>query len=162
MRKKIEKDLRKSPMLLCGQNMKQTKELKYLGDFISPNLADSVHTTVMKRVVVAKQTIVDIRKVIEDTRANRLGAMTSALDIWQLAVLPMVLANSESWLNISKKTLRVLDELFNNFSQKMWRVSSGCPRPSFYWQTGCMKFSHLILCHKLIFIHHVANQSESS
>ena len=55
--------------------MEETNSLKYLGDFISHDLEDSVHQTVLKRAGVVRKTIIDIRTVIEDVRAEKLGAM---------------------------------------------------------------------------------------
>ena len=99
--------------------MKETKTLKYLGDSLSFSLEESAHQTVMKRVGIVKQTILDIRTVIEDTRANKLGAINVAFNIWEQALSPMILQNSESWIGLTKKTLRVLDDLFQGFSQKI-------------------------------------------
>ena len=54
--------------------------LKYLGDYLTFDLEDSVHQTVTKRIGVAKKTILDIRTVIEDTSANKLGALSLAYE----------------------------------------------------------------------------------
>ena len=75
---------------------------------------------------------------------------------------PMVYANSESWISVSKKTLRVLGDLFKEFSQKMWRVCSGSPIPNYFWVSGCLRSSNFILQKKLNFAHHVANLSPDS
>ena len=52
--------------------MLEMKALKYLGDYLTESLDDSVHQTVLKRVGIVKHTIVEIRAVIEDSRAHRL------------------------------------------------------------------------------------------
>ena len=156
------KDLQKNPLKLYGDEMRETKALKYLGDYLTFSLEDSVHTTVTKRIGIVKQTILDIRTVIEDTRAMKLGAINVAFNIWDQAICPMILQNSESWVGISKKTLRVLDDLFLSFSRKIWRVSSGAPIPNYYWVSGCLKFSNSILLRKLEFAHHLANLSSDS
>merc|ERR1711954_148265 len=71
--------------------------------------------------------------------------------------MPMVYTNCESWISISRKTLRVLDGIFKEFSQKMWRVSSGCPIPNYFWVMGCLRSSNFILQRKPKFAHHLAN-----
>ena len=104
-RKNMRNQLNKKPLKLSGENMKECQALKYLGDFIGINLEESAHITVMKRIGVAKKTINDIRTVVEDTRAEKLGAMSLAYELWTQSVMPMVYANCESWISISRKTL---------------------------------------------------------
>ena len=79
------------------------KAIKYLGDYLTYSLENSVHETVVKRAAVAKRAIYEIRTVIEDTRAEMFGAVNLAFDIWETSVLSMVLFNSESWTSMSKK-----------------------------------------------------------
>ena len=158
-RKKILNELKENPLKLCGHDMKEAKALKYLGDFLSYDLEDSIQQTVLKRIGVAKHTINEIRAVIEDSRADKIGALDLGFDIWEKALIPMILYNADSWIGISRKTLKILDNLFHSFCQKIYRVGSGCPIPNYYWQSGSIKFSILILQKKLNFVHHLANLS---
>ena len=144
-RKKLQKQLQQTPLALCEQPMKEVKVLKYLGEFLSVDLAESVHQTVIKRASIVKQTIYEIRAVIEDTRAEHLGALNIAFMIWKQAILSMLTFNSGTWVSIPRKTFRVLDELFHMFCRIILRVSSGCPIPSYYWQSGFLKFKNIIL-----------------
>ena len=161
-RKKIRHQLEKNPLILCSEKMHETNALKYLGDYLSFDLEDSVFQTITKRVGIVKQTTLEIRSVIEDSRADNLGPISLAFDIWEQAIVPMLLLNSESWLKISKKSMKVLDNLFHEFCQKIFRVGSGCPKPSYYWESGTQKFSTQILHRKLVFVHHLANLSPQS
>ena len=43
------------------------------------------------------------------------------------------------------------------FCRSIFRVSSGCPIPSYYWQSGSRKFENIILQNKLNFLFHLAN-----
>ena len=74
----------------------------------------------------------------------------------------MVSYNCESWLEIGKRTIKVLDELFHFFCRTMFRIGVGCPKTSFYWQSGSLKFENIILEKKLNFIFHLANLPVSS
>ena len=161
-RKILKEQLNKTPLKLCNQNMKEVKVLKYLGENISFNLEDSVHQTVLKRVATAKHVILEIRTVVEDTRSELMGSLNVAFSIWETAVLPMLLFNCESWVSIGKKTIKVLDDFFHSFCKTILRVSSGCPIPSFYWQSGSTKISNIILQRKMNFVHHLANLPETA
>ena len=156
-RRKLESDLVKKPLILCGKSLPESKTIKYLGDYLSADLEESAHQTVMKRLVIVKQVIYEIRAVIEDSRADRIGSLELAFGIWESAVVPMLLQNSESWLNIPRKTLKMLNDMFHRFCQVIFWVSSGCPIPGYYWQSASTKFSILIIQRKLNFAHHLSN-----
>ena len=76
--------------------------MKYLGDYISHSLEESVHQTVMRRLGVAKQAIYEIRTVIEDRRASHIGGINIAFEIWEASVLPMLFFNGGTWTNVQK------------------------------------------------------------
>ena len=50
---------------------------------MSYNLVESVHQTVIRRASVARLAIYEIRTVIEDTRAEKMGALNLAFSIWK-------------------------------------------------------------------------------
>ena len=149
-------------MKLCGTDMKETKTLKYLGDFLSSNLEDSVHQTVLRRVGVIKQTILDIRRVTKDTKADSAGTVDTAFTIWTHAIQPKLIHNSETWVGILKKIIKILDDIFIYFSRIIWRTSSGSPIPNFFWITGCYRMTNIILQKKLEYYHHLANLESDS
>ena len=94
---------------------------------------------------------------MEDCRDINIGSINIAFDIWELSVLPMLLHNSECWMRISKKTLKILSDLFLLFFRTIFRIGSGCPIVNFYWQSGSLKVEHLILQKKMLFFHHLTN-----
>ena len=57
----------------------------------------------------------EIRTIVEDRRADTLGALNLAFTFWEQSVLSMLLFNCESWTGIQRKTLKVLDNLFLTF-----------------------------------------------
>ena len=162
MRKKMALELKESPLTLCNERMKEEKVIKYLGNSISFNLEDSVHQTVIRRVAVARQAVYEIRAVVEDTRAEKLGALNVAFSIWEKSIIPMLLHNSETWMFISKKSIKILDDLFHFFCRIILRISISCPKPNYYWQSGSLTFENQILQRKLIFVYHLANLEEGS
>ena len=63
----------------------------------------SVNNTINNRIGLAKHSIYEIRAIVEDTRATRLGGINVALDIFNAAIVPRILHNGETWYNIPKK-----------------------------------------------------------
>ena len=127
----LKEELNTNPLFLCGEPMKEVKAIKYLGDWILFDLKESVHQTVLKRLGVARQSMYELRTIVEDSRAISIGGINIAFNIFEAAVVSMLLHNAESWFDISKKTYKLLNDFFNSF----FRVSTGCPKPNVYWQS---------------------------
>ena len=142
--------------------MQEVKSLKYFGDKLCSTPEESVHQTVLGRIGIAKRAIFEIRAVIEDKRAKQVGGFNIALEIWDAAIIPMLLNNAESWTSISKRTHKVLDDLFNLFYRTMFRIGYGCPKVNFYWQCATLTVDSYILQKKLLFIFHLANLPRNS
>ena len=162
-RLEMQKQLQNCPLMLCGASMKEEKHAKYLGDWIScDGLADSVNVTVKKRKGLVTLSIYEIRAVIDDCRSQVCGGLTAGLDIWELAVLPKLLYNSDCWQDISPNTIKELENLQLQFYRCLLAVGSGCPIPSLYFETGGILMEFRILQKKLLFLHHVATLPDDS
>ena len=65
---------------------------KYLGDYICESgLTGSVQYTVNKRKKTVGRAIFEIRSVVNDCRNHILGGLVSGLELWESAVVPMLL-----------------------------------------------------------------------
>ena len=159
----IKDDLRCSPITLCGKEMPQVAEAKYLGDWISEGgLSASIECTIKKRVGLATSAIYEIRSVVDDCRSKLCGSLQVGLEIWELAVIPMLLFNSECWIGITNQHLTELETLQKRFLKTLMAVGSGCPTPSLYWETGTVGMKWRIIRSKLIFYHHLLTLPETS
>ena len=74
----------------------------------------------------------------------------------------MVTHNAETWVNMTRKTERMLDGLFHSFCNSIMRIGNGVPRPGYYWQSGFQPFGSIILSKKLMFAFHLSNLFPSS
>ena len=137
-RKKLKEQCDKSPLVLNGEFMKETNAVKILGDFICLDLGESVHQTVMRRLGLAKHAAYELRTIVEDTRANKIGGNNIAFEIFDASIVTMVLHNCESWVSIPKKTFRALTNFFNTFYCCIFCIGSGCPISNLYWQSGSL------------------------
>ena len=100
--------------------------------------------------------------MVEDSRSHVCGGLTAGLDIWEMAVIPMILNNSDCWVEMSPKTILELEKLQLMFYRSLLAVGSGCPIPSLYWETGGMMMKYRIIKRKLLFLHHVATLPSDS
>ena len=159
----IEEEMMDCPPTLCGKVMKMTNSEKYLGDMISSDgLADSVTATVLKRKGSVITNIFETKAVIEDCRANSLGGLLVGIEIWELAILPQLLNNSETWTNVDKKTLEILENIQLTFYRNMFATPRTCPTPALLWETGGMLMEVRIDKKKLLFYYHVLNLPDNS
>ena len=161
-RRKMKTELNKSPLTICGVKMDEVDKLKYLGDTISFSNDESIHKTITRRIGVSKFAIVEIRSIIEDSRASILGGINVAFDLFESCVVSSLLHNAETWDSIPKKTMKIIDDFFNNFLRRILRVCTGTPIPNLYWHTGFLKADKVILQKKLLFLHHLSNLPEGS
>ena len=130
--------------------MVQEVQAKYLGDYLSGlGLAESVDATVRKRRGLVVKSIFEIRAVIDDYRSHVAGGFSAGMDIWEMAVLPMLMNNSECWMGVSDNTILELDKLQQMFLRCMLAVGSGCPIPSLHFETGTLLMKYRILQKKL-------------
>ena len=110
-RKKLLTQLQNNPLMLCGQRMTEVKVMKYLGDYVSVSNEESVHETIVKRLGIAKQSISEIKAVVEDVRAEHIGGINLAFSLWDGAVSSMLLHNAESWCKMKPKPLKMFNSL---------------------------------------------------
>ena len=86
--------------------MKIADHEKYLGDYISSSLSKSIEVTLEKRKGLVKKAIFEIRAIVNDCRSKQLGGILVGLEIWNLAICPYLLNNSECFTEIKKKFLK--------------------------------------------------------
>ena len=159
----IESQLKDNPLKLCGQDMTILQNEKYLGDMIcTSGLAGSVQATVMKRKGQFVTSIIETKAVIEDCRANIVGGITAGVDIWELAILPFLLNNCDTWTEISKSTTDELEDLQCMFYRYLLATPRTCPIPALLWETGGMLMEHRIAQKKLMFYYHLLHLPKTS
>ena len=162
-RNTIKEELLENPIKLCGADMVQEEQAKYLGDQLCGlGLAESVAATVSKRRGIVCRTIFEIRAVIDDCRSNVAGGITAGIDIWEMAVIPMLMYNAECWQDISDKTVAELDKLQLMFLRCLFAAGAGCPTPAFISETGMLTMQWRILEKKLLFLHHVSTLPDTA
>ena len=117
-------------MELCGNKMKENDSIKYLGDYIScKGLKDSISVTVARRKGVVAKASYEIKSVVEDFRSHTVGGLMAGLDLWEMAVIPMIMYNTEPWQEIHTATIKALENMQFEFLRCLFAVGSGCPRP---------------------------------
>lgn len=81
---------------------------------------------------------------------------------YNMAVLPSLLNNSDSWTNISEDDFKELEELQNLFLRVILQVPISCPKPALCWETSSLTIAHRIKQKQLIFFKYLQTLDENS
>ena len=95
---------------------------------------DSIKATLKARRGKAIAAIFEIKAVLEDIRMGALGGM----DLWELAVVPMLLYNSETWTDIYDEVIEELENIQLQFLRVLFEVPVSTPKPILSWDTATL------------------------
>ena len=82
-----------------------------------------------------------------------------ALTFRQTIFLPVMLLNSESWFNLTKKNIEDLELMDRDLLRKILNCPSKTPTPALYLELGCLPIKYLIIYKRLMYLHHILNLS---
>ena len=149
-KKEVDEQLKEDPLMLGDIVLKNVKSQKYLGDILHEDgLAASVAATVRDREGRIKGSIYELRAVCSDFRMQILGGMVGAINVWEAAILPSLLNNSGTWMDISVETIKKLDSLQNLFVLVLLKLPHSTPLPALRGVTGLMGIKWRIWKEKL-------------
>ena len=151
------------PLTFNGNNIREKNQDKYLGDIIhSSGSEKSVEATVNDRYWRIYSGILEIKTIMEDCRIETVGGMSAGLDLWELALIPALLNNAESWDSLNDTTLKKCNDLQNTCLRYLLNIPRTTPIPALNWDTGVWPMEYRIMAKKLIFMHHVMNLSKDA
>ena len=159
----MKTNLKNNPLTLYGKTMKQKEKEKYLGDYLhGGGLAASVRATVEARTRALRSGAVEVRAVVEDCRSRCLGGLEVGLEILEIAYIPALMNNGQTWINIDKETIGKLDDLQYNFLRILLATPASTPRAALVWDCGALKMKFRIMQMKLNFLHYLLMQDKES
>ena len=146
-----------------GLKVKVKMQDKYLGDYLhGGGLSKSVEATVSKRYGTCLHKIMELKSVIEDFRMHSLGGIKVGLEIFNLSILPNLLYNADTWLDIDDKTMTRLESLQRTLLRSLLSVPISTPCPALDWDTASISVEYRVYQKKLLFLFHLENLEESS
>ena len=130
--------------------------------FHQDDLAASVLATVKDREAKIKGACYEVAAIIEDWRAQCLGGFRCALDLFQLAIIPSVLYNSETWVQIPAEAVEILENLQLFFVRLILKVPQGTPKAALRSETGLLSMKLRIWKRKCMLLRHIRCLSTST
>ena len=107
-RKRLLKEFENKIPTLYGKKVNITDHETYLGDEIGFDASTSVCLTIRKRTGLVKKSIYEIVSLVEDFRSKVNGGILTGLQLWNSCVLPYLLNNSSTWMNIKEQEVNSL------------------------------------------------------
>ena len=86
----------------------------------------------------------------------------AAFDLWEAVVLPALLYNSETWVDINTGTVETLENIQNYFVRRLLQVPESTPKPSLLSETGLISMKYRIWTRKLIFVNTLKNMQDGT
>ena len=160
---KIKNEINRHPLKYKNSIIKEKDKEKYLGEMIhNGGLESSINATINDRKGRVKNAIFELNAIIEDTRMMVIGGALSAIKIWNMGIMPMMICNSETWNNINEEDLKELEDLQNLFFQILFQVPQSCPKIAGVWDTGSLLVEMTIMKRKINFAKYLKTQDSSS
>ena len=110
--------------------------------FNQGGLEQSIEATIKDRSGRVKISIFDINSILEDLTMQIIGGIRGSIDIWELAILPMLLNNCDTWVNINEELENKLENLQELFFRTILQVPISCPKPALLFETGTLKIQN--------------------
>jgi hypothetical protein len=124
----LHEEIEENPVIFNDFETKPKVMDKWLGEmFHRDGLGASVEATVNERMGKVKAAIREVVSVVEDFRMQMVGGSVAAFDLWEAAVLPALLYNSETWVDINQKTVDNLEKLQHYFVRVLLQVPESTP-----------------------------------
>ena len=160
MRNQINKD---KSLTLDDKVILVKEKDDYLGDTLhEAGLSASAHATVSKRCGKIFSLIIEISSILDDFRIDSLGGLKAGLDIYELALVPSLLYNADTWVDLRDETLIKLEDMQNTMFRYLFAVPKSTPRPIMRFDLGQLSMKEKIHVKKLNFLHHLKNLPSSS
>lgn len=125
-------------------------------------LAKSVEATVAKRYGACLHKILELKSVIEDFRMHSLWGIKVGMEMFNLAILPQLLYNSDTWFEMTDQSLNRLESLQRILLRCLLCVPNSTPVAALSWDSRLLSIRYKIYQNKLMLIQHLMSLDRSS
>jgi hypothetical protein len=154
-------EVQESPVLLGNITLKEKLTDKYLGDILnSMGLSASVDSTIKGREAKIRGAIYELRSLTEDFRMQSVGGCQAALDMYEACIIPSLLTNAGTWVEISEGAIEMLDDLQDTFGRVLLSLPLSTPRASLRAALGLLGMKWRVWEQKILLVQAIKQQEE--
>lgn len=160
---KIRNEITSNPLKYGNLTLKEKSSEKWLGEQMATGgNTESVLATIKARKGKAIAAIYEIKAVIDDIRASAVGGILAGLDLWEKAVIPMLLNNADTWTDMNEEAWKELNYIQNHFMRALFELPVGSPKPILCWDTASLSMENRVNLKKLNLAVHLKKLDKSS
>ena len=143
--------------------LKEKEKEKWLGDMIhSGGCRASTLASISERKGRVYNAINETLAIIEDTRVSKLGSARFAVDVWEVAIIPILLNNADVWEVTDKEVQKELEAIQSSYFKGVLQVPNSVPKPAICYEADIQQMKFRMFRRLLNFTKHVHSQDESS
>ena len=144
--------------VFCGDfEMKELKEEKWLGDYLAGGLKESVMVTIKRRESKTRRASYEIVNIVKDYRAQLIGGFRTGLVLWESCVVPSLLYNCSTWVEMGKDEEKTLNDQQDYFLRLLWGAGPGTPRVALRADTATRSMVARIWKEKILLLYHISH-----
>ena len=152
-RKETLEQTKVNPMKMGGVVIEHSEKEKYLGDYIHENgCRESISETIKARMNGLHKKCEDIIAVSEAPLMGSTGNSLPAFKLFEAQVIPALLHNSETWIDITETHIADLESFQEKFVRKLMRLAPSTPKAILHWDSGLKLMRWRIAEKKLRFL----------
>ena len=106
--------------------------------------------------------MVQAKLLVEDFRAQALGGIVVGLDMWEAAILPTLLYNCSTWVELDKEAEEKLEDLKLHYLRLFLAVPVSCPKVALILHTGVLSMKHRIWIEKVMLVFYIRKLAAST
>ena len=160
---RIREEIRCNPICYNGNPLKEKTSEKWLGDVIhvSGNKASTL-ASINERKIRIYNAINEVISIIEDSRINKLGSGSFARKVWELAIVPALINNSDCWEVHNKEVQKELEKFQTAYFRGVLALPKSVPKPSICYEVNLLEMKYRMYSRLLNFMKHVHSSDSSS
>ena len=146
---------------ICNDELEIEKKVeeKYLGDIVSVDGRNIKN--IKARVAKGKGINSRILSILDGIPFGQYY-FEVALILRNSLLVSSMLCNSESWYNITKAEMSLLESIDLQFLRSILKVPKSTPKEILYLELGCLPFQYLIKKRRILFLHYLLNEKKNS
>jgi len=149
-RAEMENILKQDPIKMGNVIIEQAMMEKYLGDLIHQlGCARSIQETIKDRIRKLKTTCDEIIKTSESPWMGSLRNSETPFKLFEARVIPSLLNNSESWIDIQNGHIKDLQDFQDEFIRRVLHLPGQTTKAIINWDIGMMPMKWRIAGKKL-------------
>ena len=126
----------------------------------SKGLSASVQATIKEREAKKIGAIYELRALTEDFRMQGVGGCQSAIDMYEACIIPSLLSNAGTWVEMDEAAFNKLNNLQDTFGRALLSLPLSAPQASLRAALGLPGMKWRVCEQKILLIQAIRQQEE--